>query len=99
MTERTSMTLRVCVRSTLLAPALLLMAGSLAAQIPADEAVLSDVQAIMDDPRVRAAFDHLVETDEQTMADLRELTEIPAPPFMETERGIRFRERLEEIGV
>ena len=53
----------------------------------------------MNDPVVKAALDHIEATDEQTMADLRMLTEIPAPPFMEEERGRAFLARLQEIGV
>ncbi len=58
-----------------------------------------EVRSILEHPRVRAAFRHLVETDERTMADLRELTQIPAPPFMEEVRGRRFTEMLLEAGV
>ncbi len=61
--------------------------------------IRSEVQAIFEHPRVRDAFRYLEETDDVTMSDLRELTQIPAPPFMEEERGRRFAERLTEIGV
>ncbi len=64
---------------------------------PAD--VQEDVRSIMEHPRVQEAFRHLVETDDRTMADLRELTQIPAPPFMEEVRGRRFAEMLVEAGV
>ncbi|HZD05707.1 MAG TPA: M20/M25/M40 family metallo-hydrolase, partial [Longimicrobiales bacterium] len=37
--------------------------------------------------------------DARTLADQRELTEIPAPSFMEEERGRRFLEKLRELGV
>lgn len=53
----------------------------------------------MSDPVVRAALDHIEATDEQTMADLMTLTEIPAPPFMEEERGRAFLGMMQEIGV
>ena len=85
---------------------LLLLAGvlagattSLSAQVPGDPAVVSEVRSILEDPRVQAAFRYLEENDAETMQDLRELTEIPAPPFMEEERGRHFQARLEEIGV
>ncbi len=71
----------------------------LAAQVPGDPAVVAEVRSIMEDPRVQAAFRYLEENDAETMQDLRTLTEIPAPPFMEEERGRHFRARLEEIGV
>lgn len=65
----------------------------------ADTVAVAEVRRLLEDPRVQAAFRYLEETDDQTMADLIELTQIPAPPFMEEERGRRFMERLLEIGV
>ena len=58
-----------------------------------------EIDALLNDPRVRSALDHIEATDEQTMADLMELTQIPAPPFAEEARGARFREMLVELGV
>ena len=85
---------------------LLFLSGALAsvatpvqAQVPGDPAVVAEVRSIMEDPRVQAAFRYLEENDAETMEDLRTLTEIPSPPFMEEERGRHFRARLEEIGV
>ncbi len=88
-------------------PALVLIAATLVASPPlvAQDAVTAspdiqqEVRSILEHPRVRQAFEYLEENDPQTMADLRELTEIPAPPFMEEARGRRFAERLVEIGV
>lgn len=57
------------------------------------------IRQLMSHPAVRAALEHVEETDAQTMADLRELTQIPAPPFMEEERGQAFLAKLREIGV
>ena len=57
------------------------------------------IRRLMSHPAVREALEHIEETDDQTMADLRELTQIPAPPFMEEERGARFLDMLREIGV
>lgn len=82
-----------------LAGALGSMATPLLAQVPGDPAVVSEVRSILEDPRVQAAFRYLEENDAETMQDLRELTEIPAPPFMEEERGRHFQARMEEIGV
>ncbi len=59
----------------------------------------TQIRQLMNHPAVRAAMEHIEETDDQTMADLRELTQIPAPPFMEEERGQAFLEKLLEIGV
>lgn len=57
------------------------------------------IRALMNEPAVHAALEHIEATDEQTMEDLRTLTQIPAPPFMEEERGLAFLEMLREVGV
>jgi len=44
---------------------------------------------------IRLAEEH----DEWALERLIELTEIPAPPFMETARGVRFAELLQETGA
>lgn len=68
-----------------------------AAQTPTDYD--EQVRRLMDSPVVRTALDHIEATDAQTMADLRTLTQIPAPPFMEEARGAAFLEMLREVGV
>lgn len=45
------------------------------------------------------AFAIIDEIDEQTMENLITLTEIPAPPFMEEKRAVKFKEMLEEAGA
>ena len=65
----------------------------------AAEPFVSQIQGLMEDPTVAAAMSHVDLTDVQTMADLVQLTEIPAPPFMEQVRGQRFLEMLVELGV
>ncbi len=66
------------------------------AQAPdAEEAVAR----LLSDPVVMRALDHIESTDEQTMADLVTLTEIPAPPFTETLRGEAFFRMMVELGV
>lgn len=57
------------------------------------------VEQLMNHPAVRSALDHIVETDDQTMDDLMTLTEIPAPPFMEDERGAAFLQMMIDLGV
>ena len=65
----------------------------------ATPAIQSDVRQIMEHPRVQEAFRFLEDNDELAMANLRELTQIPAPPFMEEVRGRRFAEMLTELGA
>ena len=82
-------------RLPLAIPTLLLaLAGPLQAQdYPAE------VSRLMEDPAVQEAIRHIEDTDARTMEDLRELTQIPAPPFMEEERGLRFLEMVRDAGV
>ncbi|MCY4645913.1 MAG: M20/M25/M40 family metallo-hydrolase [Gammaproteobacteria bacterium] len=68
------------------------------AQAPGFDAA-AEVRALMEHPSVQAAFRHIEENDPWTIATLRELTQIPAPPFMEEVRGQRFLELLQESGV
>lgn len=70
----------------------------LSAQQP-ERVYVDQIERLRADGRVQEAL-RLLETDDaRTMADLRELTEIPAPPFMETARGLRFLEMLRDLGV
>lgn len=50
-------------------------------------------------PAVQKAMRAVEDSDARTMQDLRELTQIPAPPFGEEARGARFLELLREVGV
>jgi len=68
------------------------------AQAPGFDAE-AEVRALMEHPSVQEAFRHIEENDPWTIATLRELTQIPAPPFMEEVRGQRFVELLQESGV
>ncbi len=84
-------------RSALPLLALACAVGPLGAQSPAQYD--AELRALMAHPAVRSALEHIEETDSETMADLRELTQIPAPPFLEQERGAAFLAKLREIGV
>lgn len=59
----------------------------------------ADVASLLNRASVQAALAHVEASDEETMRDLLELTQIPAPPFMETLRGERFAEMLVELGM
>ena len=48
---------------------------------------------------VRAAMEHILATDDQTLTHQIGLTEIPAPPFGEETRGRRMAELLDEAGL
>ncbi len=84
-------------RGRALLAVLLCLPASLSAQSAQDYE--ARIRQLMNHPAVRAAVEHVEATDAQTMADLRTLTQIPAPPFMEEERGRAFLAMMEEIGV
>jgi tripeptide aminopeptidase len=83
--------------------ALVLAAAPLVAQDargPADaQRYQAELRQLADRADVARALQLLVDGDEQTMRDLVELTQIPAPPFMEELRGQAFLERLAALGV
>jgi len=57
------------------------------------------VRSLAAHPAIQRALRLVEETDARTMADLVELTQIPAPPFGEAARGERFRQMLLEVGL
>lgn len=59
----------------------------------------TDVAAIAETPKLRAAFETLIEGAPRDVATLIELTEIPAPPFGEGPRAERFAALLREAGL
>jgi len=77
--------------------------GPLAAQAetaPAVQAEYSaEIAALTGNRNVQAAMQHIVAIEPQSRRDLIELTEIPAPPFGEEKRGVRFAELLREAGL
>jgi tripeptide aminopeptidase len=76
-------------RSLSVAAASMLAALTLAAQptIPSSNA------------KVRAALDILKNDNAWTIQQQIELTQIPAPPFKETARGLEYKKRLEALGL
>ncbi|MFA6946404.1 MAG: M20/M25/M40 family metallo-hydrolase [Pedobacter sp.] len=65
----------------------------------AQSAYKAEIDKISRDKKVRKAFDIIQELEPATMKELIELTEIPAPPFMEQKRAERFRQMLQEAGI
>jgi acetylornithine deacetylase/succinyl-diaminopimelate desuccinylase-like protein len=64
-----------------------------------EDRYLLELRRLRSNAAVARALELLVAEDERTMADLVELTEIPAPPFLEEARGRRFLEKLRALGV
>ncbi len=78
----------------------LLSPGRSAAQAVDIEATyLEEARALREQPALAEALRIAEEIDPWALDLLIELTEIPAPPFMEEVRGRRFAELLEELGA
>lgn len=60
---------------------------------------LESVREMMDSAQLQSALQHIVDLEPASLQDLIELTEIPAPPFGEGPRGLRFAELLREAGL
>ncbi len=90
------------VRAVLLpAIALLLLAPAAHAQNRCDPSnpYCAEVARLVSDAGILRALEHIDRIDEQGMRDLVTLTEIPAPPFGETERGAAFAAMLRDAGA
>ena len=60
---------------------------------------LGEIESLRGRPALLAASAYLIESDEVTLAQQVELTEIPAPPFGEEARGARVAELFVELGL
>ncbi|WP_332367551.1 M20/M25/M40 family metallo-hydrolase [Spirosoma telluris] len=58
-----------------------------------------EIDQLARDKQIQKAFQHIVAQQKQNREELIMLTEIPAPPFMEQKRGIRFASMLKEAGA
>jgi tripeptide aminopeptidase len=58
-----------------------------------------EIRTLLERPEMQAAFTSIEELDSQSMGLLIELTEIPAPPFMEAERARRYAEMMRAAGA
>jgi acetylornithine deacetylase/succinyl-diaminopimelate desuccinylase-like protein len=57
------------------------------------------IQEMANSAQLQKAMQYIVEQEPRSLEDLVELTEIPAPPFAEEQRGLRFAELLREAGL
>lgn len=58
-----------------------------------------EIASLAAKPEIATAMDSIVAQDARNLADVIELTEIPAPPFHEEARAARFAEMLREAGL
>jgi acetylornithine deacetylase/succinyl-diaminopimelate desuccinylase-like protein len=75
----------------------LAMSKPACAQAPA-AAVEAATQAILANPKVVKALDDIKSDDERTFAEQKLITEIPSPPYKETQRADYFLKRLIQLG-
>ncbi len=59
----------------------------------------SNIEQIKSQPKVQAALQYAQDISDKSLAQLIELTEIPAPPFKEEKRAARYAEMLKEAGA
>ncbi len=102
------LTLLLCLCTTLSLSAQDESGQNESAQSESDEEVTAAVQdpgyleatrEMMSSARVQKAMQHIVDLEARSLQDMIELTEIPAPPFAEQQRGLRFAELLREAGL
>lgn len=60
---------------------------------------LKEVEQLAKTKQVQTAFQSIVAQNKRNREELIMLTEIPAPPFMETKRGARFASMLKDAGA
>ena len=59
----------------------------------------SEARSLLAMPAIAEAMQRVEDLDEWSLERLIELTEIPAPPFLEELRGARYAELLEQYGA
>lgn len=79
--------------------ALVLANPAAAADAEVSASFVEEMASLTGHPRVKAALDHILTLEEQSLSELIELTEIPAPPFQEEVRAVRFAEMLRVAGL
>lgn len=85
--------------SAALATAFLLITTALASAQTAEPRYVEEARRLLATPAISSAMELAEEHDAWALERLIELTEIPAPPFMEEARGRRFAELLRETGA
>lgn len=67
--------------------------------ITAPSAFKKEVNQLITNKKVQTAFEIIHELEPETMKELIELTQIPAPPFMEQKRAEHFKMMLQAAGI
>jgi len=66
--------------------------------VPADDAVAQQFAAVAGDPQVQRMLQLIEQREALTVQEQLDITEIPAPPFMEQRRAEDYLQRLREFG-
>src|SRR5262245_37032825 len=66
---------------------------------PAQESPDAAAKRVLNDPRVVAAMAAIDRDHDRLVAEIIQLTQIPAPPFMEDKRGAAYLEMLRTSGL
>jgi acetylornithine deacetylase/succinyl-diaminopimelate desuccinylase-like protein len=82
----------------LLPAVFLALPSASSAQAPSQDA-RSEIEDLLANPNVARALERVEALDDWSLETLIELTEIPAPPFLEAQRGLRFAALLQELGA
>jgi len=85
------------IAAILLVTALVLAIGSSA--IAQNQQYDEEIRSLLARPEMQSTFSLIEELDDWGVDALIELTEIPAPPFMEAQRARRYAEMLREVGA
>ncbi len=67
--------------------------------VPADDAIVSQFDAVFTDPRVQDALERILQREARTIEEQLAITEIPAPPFMEQRRAEDYLQRMRAYGL
>ncbi len=69
-------------------------------QVPeVEESYIQEMEELAADPRIQEAFSIIEDLEEWTVQRTIEITEIPAPPFMEDERAEAYAQMIQEVGI
>ena len=69
------------------------------ALVGAELMAVVEPQSLMADPAIKSALAAIARNEPETINEQVRLTEIPAPPFKETVRGLELKRRFEQLGL
>lgn len=64
-----------------------------------DKKYTVELDKLVKNKQVKAAYSFIQNNDEETISQMIELTELIAPPFKETERGLLFKKMIQNAGA